>query len=191
MRKIPVRRVQWFFVIKNCPLLREKQFVSLSAAKQLCLFLNTTPQDSRKFVKGVLLGVLVVNQETVGSLWDKIIRYHIHNNLLMDPIMIHFTSLHCIKFDFNIIIQSLLLCSRSNFMIYNSYVIYISCLFNLHWFEHMYVNTAITKGNAGLKSVHKFKSGSGSRAGLNIKMEGLTDWQSVLTCLWLKFKTVM
>jgi hypothetical protein len=69
-------------------------------------------------------------------------------------------------------------------MIYNSNVFYISCPFNLHWFEHVYVDTAITKGNAGLKSIlHKLKSGHGSRAGLNIKMEGLTDWQSVLKCL--------
>jgi len=41
--------------------------------------------------------------------------------------------------------------------------------------EHMYVDTAITKGNARLKSVHKLKRGHGSRGGLNIKMEELTD----------------
>jgi len=68
-------------------------------------------------------------------------------------------------------------------MIYKSQAICILCLFNLHWFEHMYVDTAIKKGNARLKSVHKLKSGHESCGGLNIKMEVLTDWQSVLTCL--------
>jgi hypothetical protein len=101
----------------------------------------------------------------------------------------HFLTLYSCKFGFNIIIQLLLVCSRSNFMIYKSHAIWILCLFNLHWFEHMYVDTAIKKGNARLKSAYKLKSGLGFHGGLSIKMEGLTDWQSVLTCLWLKFKT--
>lgn len=47
-------------------------------------------------MKGVLLGELIVDQETVGPLWDEMIRYHIHKNLLMELIMIKLTSLHCI-----------------------------------------------------------------------------------------------
>jgi len=47
-------------------------------------------------MKGVLLRELIVDQETVGSLWDEMIRYHIHKNLLMEPIVIQFTPLHCI-----------------------------------------------------------------------------------------------
>ena len=128
------------------------------------------------FIKGVLLGEIIVDQETVGPLWDKIIRYHIHKNLLMEPIMIHCISLHCILVSsiYNIIIQSLLLCSQNSFMIYKSNSIYISCLFNLHWFEHMYVDTAITKGNTILKSVYKTKSGCGSH-GIAQYKEGGTD----------------
>jgi hypothetical protein len=66
-------------------------------------------------------------------------------------------------------------------MIYKSNAVYILCLFGLHWFERMYVDTAIRKGNARLKSVYKLKSGFGSHGGLNINLEGLTAWQSVLT----------
>ena len=57
----------------------------------MCLFLNITFQGSRKFMKGVLLGELIVDQETIGPVWGEI-RYH----MLMEPIMIHFTSLRCI-----------------------------------------------------------------------------------------------
>jgi len=59
-------------------------------------------------------------------------------------------------------------------MIYKFNAIYISCLYNLHCFEHMYVDKTIRKGKVRLKSVYKLKSGCGSHGGLSNK-DGETD----------------
>jgi len=68
----------------NCSAVCHNVIVSIS---------EHTFQDTGQFMKRVLLGELIVDQETVGPLWDEMIRYHIHKNLLMEHVVIHLTSL--------------------------------------------------------------------------------------------------